>query len=134
MKTAEKSTKSYVKALRWMPRNFTSHFFTKKLRELGVSDAEIENDYYYNFLSSECIKLKRFQWEKKGKVKVELESINEEPIEKPKTRKYNWVKRKPIGEQELVIETASVMLTEEQMVKELKAKGYKVLKQVWNEL
>jgi len=128
MKTSQKSSNSYVKALRWMPRNFTSHYFTKKLRELGVSDGEIENDYYYNFLSSECIKIKKFQWEKKGNVKNELDSINEETIEEPKTRKYNWLKRKPI------VEPASVVLTEEQMVEQLKGMGYKVLKQIWTEL
>jgi len=128
MRTSEKSSKSYVKALRWMPKNFTSHYFTKKLRELGVSDGEIENDYYYNFLSSECIKIKKFQWEKKGNVKNELDSINEETIEEPKTRKYNWLKRKP------VVEPVSVVLTEEQMVEQLKAMGYKVLKQIWTEL
>ena len=128
MRTSEKSSKSYVKALRWMPKNFTSHYFTKKLRELGVSDGEIENDYYYNFLSSECIKIKKFQWEKKGNVKNELDSINEETIEEPKTRKYNWLKRKP------VVEPVSAVLTEEQMVEQLKAMGYKVLKQIWTEL
>ena len=111
-----------------MPKNFTSHYFTKKLRELGVSDGEIENDYYYNFLSSECIKIKKFQWEKKGNVKNELDSINEETIEEPKTRKYNWLKRKP------VVEPVSAVLTEEQMVEQLKAMGYKVLKQIWTEL
>ena len=137
MKTSEKTIKAYEKALRWMPARFTSHFFTKRLRNLGVSEAEIQNDYYYEFLLSECVKVKRMHCEKKNKRAKSQELVDESPIEatieapieesilKPK-RKYTWQKREQAS--------TPVMLTEEEMIELLKAKGYKVLKQIWNEL
>ena len=117
METAVKTNTTYAKALRTMPKNFTSHYFTKKLRELGVDEYEIQNDYYYNFLSDECLKVKKAHWSKKRKPRTPREKVE-----------YTWdvisVEQAPVD----------VVMTDEQMVEHLKANGYKVLKQAWNEL
>lgn len=110
METSVKTNTIYVKALRIMPKNFTSHYFTKKLRELGVDEYEIQNDYYYDFLSDECLKIKKAHWSKKRKPRTPKENIS--------------VEHTPVA----------VYMTEEQMVEYLKANGYKVLKQIWNEI
>ena len=126
----------YEKALRWMPKKFTSHYFTKRLRGLGVSEGEIQNDYYYKFLLDECVNVKKMHWEKKDKVVKVEEPVTEEsaPAEQPTKRKYTWSKRAEGVQQVIDLETPPVMMTEEQMIEHLKANGYKVLKQTWNEL
>lgn len=126
----------YEKALKWMPRQFTSHHFTKRLRGLGISDAEIENDYYYKFLLNECVKIKRLHWEKKEKVVKVEEPVTEEsaPAEQATKRKYVWSKRTDGVQQTINLETPPVMMTEEQMIEHLKANEYKVFKQTWTEL
>lgn len=126
----------YEKALKWMPRQFTSHHFTKRLRGLGISDAEIENDYYYKFLLNECVKIKRLHWEKRDKVvKVEEPTTEGEvSVEKPTKRKYTWSKRTEGVQQTIDLETQPVTMTKEQMIEYLKADGYKVFKQTWTEL
>lgn len=115
METPAKTNSIYVKALRIMPKNFTSHYFTKKLRELGVDEYELQNDYYYDFLSGTCLKVRKAHWQKKRKPRT------------PKA-KYTWesisVEAQPVA----------VAMTEEQMVEHLKSKGYKVLIQTWNEI
>jgi hypothetical protein len=108
MKSESRTTDVYAKALKSMPKSFTSHYYTKKLRELGISNHEIANDYYYNFLVDECVHIKRLHWEKKPKV-AQVEST------------------------QLTIPTEQG-LSDEQMVERLKAKGYKVLKPTWSEL
>jgi hypothetical protein len=117
METAVKTNTIYVKALRIMPKNFTSHYFTKKLRELGVDEYEIQNDYYYDFLSDECLKIKKAHWEKKRKPRTPKEKVE-----------YTW---ENISAEQTPV---AVSMTEEQMVEYLKANGYKVLKQIWNEI
>lgn len=116
METPVKTNTIYVKALRIMPKNFTSHYFTKKLRELGVDEYELQNDYYYDFLSGTCVKVKKAHWQKKRKARTPKEKVE-----------YTW---ETITEEKPVV----ITMTEEQMVEHLKEKGYKVLKQVWNEL
>jgi hypothetical protein len=119
-----------------MPRQFTSHHFTKRLRGLGISDAEIENDYYYKFLLNECVKIKRLHWEKKDKVARVEEPATEESVsaEEPTKRKYTWSKRAEGVQQTIDLETPPVTMTKEQMIEHLKADGYKVFKQTWTEL
>jgi len=126
----------YEKALKWMPRQFTSHHFTKRLRGLGISDGEIENDYYYKFLLNECVKVKRLHWEKKDKVvKVEEPTTEGEVLVKePTKRKYTWSKRTEGVQQTITQETPPAVMTEEQMIEHLKANEYKVFKQTWTEL
>jgi hypothetical protein len=136
MKTSMQTINLYEKALRWMPKKFTSHYFTKRLRGLGVSEGEIQNDYYYKFLLDECVNVKKMHWEKKDKVVKVEEPVTEEsaPAEQPTKRKYTWSKRAEGVQQVIDLETPPVMMTEEQMIEHLKANGYKVLKQTWNEL
>jgi hypothetical protein len=117
METAVKTNTIYVKALRIMPKNFTSHYFTKKLRELGVDEYEIQNDYYYDFLSDECLKIKKAHWSKKRKPRTPKEKVEY-------TLENISAEQTPVA----------VSMTEEQMVEYLKANGYKVLKQIWNEI
>jgi hypothetical protein len=136
MRASEKTINLYEKALKWMPKKFTSHHFTKRLRGLGISDAEIENDYYYKFLLNECVKIKRLHWEKKEKVARAEEPTTEGAVsvEEPTKRKYVWHKRTEGVQQTINLDTPPVVMTEEQMIEHLKANGYKVLKQIWNEL
>jgi hypothetical protein len=136
MKTSMQTINLYEKALKWMPRQFTSHHFTKRLRGLGISDGEIENDYYYKFLLNECVKVKRLHWEKKDKVvKVEEPTTEGEVLVKePTKRKYTWSKRTEGVQQTITQETPPAVMTEEQMIEHLKANEYKVFKQTWTEL
>jgi hypothetical protein len=136
MKTSMQTINLYEKALRWMPKKFTSHYFTKRLRGLGVSEGEIQNDYYYKFLLDECVNVKKMHWEKKDKVVKVEEPVTEEsaPAEQPTKRKYTWSKRAEGVQQVIDLETPPVTMTKEQMIEHLKANGYKVLKQIWNEL
>jgi hypothetical protein len=136
MRASEKTINLYEKALKWMPKKFTSHYFTKRLRGLGVSEVEIQNDYYYKFLLEECVNVKKMHWEKKDKVVKVEDSTSEESVsvEEPTKRKYNWQKRTEGVQQTINLETPPVVMTEEQMIEHLKANGYKVLKQIWNEL
>lgn len=121
METSVNTNTIYVKALRIMPKNFTSHYFTKKLRELGVDEYELQNDYYYDFLSGTCLKIKKAHWQKKRKSRGP---------NRPKLRnvEYNWESVKT------ETQPVAVAMTDEQMVEHLKAKGYKVLIQTWNEI
>lgn len=114
-----KNTDLYVKALKAMPKNFTSHYFTRKLRELGVTDYEISYDYYYNFLIEECVKVKKLHWEKKPKI-AQVESTQ---LTIP-TRRIDLIS----------LYSDDDGLSDEQMIERLKAKGYKVLKQKWDEI
>jgi hypothetical protein len=136
MKTSMQTINLYEKALRWMPKKFTSHYFTKRLRGLGVSEGEIQNDYYYKFLLDECVNVKKMHWEKKDKVVKVEEPVTEEsaPAEQPTKRKYTWNKRTEGVQQTIELETPPVTMTKEQMIEYLKADGYKVFKQTWTEL
>jgi hypothetical protein len=131
MKVPTKTTDIYFKSLKLMPKNFTSHYFTKTLRGFGVSSYEIANDYYYNFLQQECVKIKRLHWQKQTNVdvakQVQLSSVPQIE-EQTKAKIYQWQTK------EGVIPTESTTLTDAEMIEQLKAKGYKVLKQAWKEL
>lgn len=121
METPAKTNTIYVKALRVMPKNFTSHYFTKKLRELGVDEYELQNDYYYDFLSGTCVKVKKAHWQKKRKSRGP---------NRPKQDKVEYAWESVNTETQPV----AVAMTEDEMVEQLKAKGYRVLKQVWSEV
>ena len=118
MRVATKTTDIYLKSLKLMPKNFTSHYFTKTLREFGVSNYEIENDYYYEFLKNECVKVKRMHWQKKPACHL---VTNVEPTNVTPTVEHKKIE-------------VSTTLTDSEMIELLKLRGYKVLKQTWKQL
>lgn len=114
MKNNSNTSELYAKAITSMPLVFSSHKFLSKLRRSGMKKDEINSDYHLSFLLNNSERINKFLWKKK-----------EAQIEMPlNTEEVDQINSTPIKYE----------LSEDEMINILKAKGYKVLKQTWNEL
>ena len=102
----------YFKALDRMPASFSSHMFMDRLRLFKISEKEIKSGRVIQFLLQNCNRLNRSSWAKKTDANQIM--ISPEIIEAPMKQ--------------------MTLLDEHQMIEHLKGKGYKVLKQTWDEI
>lgn len=110
MKNNSNTTEFYTKAMNSMPFTFSSHKFLSKLRKTGIKKEEIKSDYHRSFLLNNSERINKFLWKKKEpQMQIPLQVETPEPIAKP-------------------------VMSDEEMIQHLKAKGYKVLKPTWSEL
>lgn len=110
MKNNSNTTEFYTKAMNSMPFTFSSHKFLSKLRKTGIKKEEIKSDFHRSFLLNNSERINKFLWKKKEpQMQIHLQVEKPEPIAKP-------------------------MMSDEEMIQHLKAKGYKVLKPTWSEL
>lgn len=110
MKNNSNTTEFYTKAMNSMPFTFSSHKFLSKLRKTGIKKEEIKSDYHRSFLLNNSERINKFLWKKKEpQMQIPLQVETPEPTSKP-------------------------VMSDEEMIQHLKAKGYKVLKQEWSEL
>ena len=109
MKNNSNTSEFYTKAITSMPSVFSSHKFLSKLRKTGIRKDEIKSDFHLSFLLNNSERINKFLWKKKeAQIEIPLKVEAVDPVK--------------------------AELSEEEMVNILKAKGYKVLKQTWEEL
>lgn len=114
MKNNSNAVEFYSKAMNSMPFIFSSHKFLGKLRKTGIKKEEIKSDFHRSFLLDNSERINKFLWRKK-----------ETQIEIPLKVEENIAPAPAPVKQEL---------SHEDMINILKAEGYKVFKQTWNEL
>jgi hypothetical protein len=102
----------YFKALDRMPTSFSSHVFMDRLRLFKISEKEIKSGRVIQFLLQNCDRLNRSSWAKKKDSNQIM--ISPEIIEAPMKQ--------------------MTLIDEHEMIEHLKNKGYKILKQTWDEL
>jgi hypothetical protein len=109
MKDYTNTNPIYFKALDRMPASFSSHVFMDRLRLFKISEKEIKSGRVIQFLLQNCNRQNRSSWSKKTDSNQIM--ITQEVIQAP-TKNLN----------------------EQEMIEHLKGKGYKILKQTWDEL
>lgn len=116
MKNNSNAVEFYSKAMSSMPFIFSSHKFLGKLRKTGIRKEEIKSDFHLSFLIDNSERINKFLWRKKeGQIQIPLkveENVAPAPAPAP----------------------ARTELSHQDMINILKAEGYKVLKQTWDEL
>ena len=125
MKNNSNAVEFYSKAMSSMPFIFSSHKFLGKLRKTGIRKEEIKSDYHLSFLIDNSERINKFLWRKKeGQIQIPLKV---EDIKKPDHLNVSQIVRPTPA-------PARTELSDQEMINILKAKGYKVLKQTWDEL
>ena len=114
MKNNSNAVEFYSKAMSSMPFIFSSHKFLGKLRKTGIRKEEIKSDFHLSFLLNNSERINKFLWRKK-EVQIEIPLKVEDKIAPAPA-------------------PARTELSDQEMINILKAKGYKVLKQTWDEL
>jgi hypothetical protein len=109
MKDYTNTNPIYFKALDRMPASFSSHVFMDRLRLFKISEKEIKSGRVIQFLLQNCKRQNRSSWSKKTDSNQIM--ITQEVIQAPMRN-----------------------LNEQEMIEHLKGKGYKILKQTWDEL
>lgn len=114
MKNNSNAVEFYTKAMNSMPFTFSSHKFLGKLRKTGIKKEEIKSDYHVSFLLNNSERINKFLWRKK-ETQIQIPLKVEENIAPAPA---------PVKQ----------VLSDQEMIQHLKAKGYKVLKPTWSEL
>lgn len=131
MKNNSNAVEFYSKAMSSMPFIFSSHKFLGKLRKTGIRKEEIKSDYHLSFLLDNSERINKFLWRKKeGQIQIPLKV---EDIKKPSHLNVSQIV-KPTPEPVPFPAPVKQELSHEDMINILKAEGYKVFKQTWNEL